>query len=172
MATTTKNLNATRQVAAIFNHPDLNGLSAPARAYSLAKAAFEALRERNFDEQREALRLATLDDPEPVEPELKSAGDRQPWLDYHAQHGAWHKRNEARIDAATRPVIARYPRELEKLAKLAEENLVDYAEEQITGRYGDRAAAVKPAFQAYREGGLYGDMREKFLKICFNCPAA
>jgi hypothetical protein len=168
----TKNPNATRQVAALFNHPGLNGLSAPARAYSLAKAAFEAMRERNFDDQREALRLATLDDPEPVEPELKSADDRQPWLDYHAQHGAWHKRNEARIDVATRPVIARYPRELEKLAKLAEENLVDYAEEQITGRYGSRAAAVKPAFKAYREGALYGDMREKFLKICFNCPAA
>ena len=54
MATTTKNLNATRQVATIFNHPGLEGLSAPARAYSLAKAAFEAMRERNFDEQREA----------------------------------------------------------------------------------------------------------------------
>ena len=166
MATTTKNIND------LFHHPGLEGLSAPARAYSLAKAAFEAMRERNFDEQREALRLATLDDSEPVEPELKSAGDRQRWLDYHARHEAWHKRNEARIDAATRPIIARYPRELEKLAKLAEENLVDYAEEQITGRFGSRAAAVKPAFKAYREGDLYGDMREKFLKICFNCPAA
>ena len=154
------NHNARRQVAALFNHPGLDGLSAPARAYSLAKAAFEALREKNFAEQAEAARLATLDDPEPADGWM--APDWKPW----------HKRNEARIDAATKPVIARYPRELEKLAKLAEENLVDYAEEQITGRYGSRAAAVKPAFKAYREGGLYGDMREKFLKICFNCPAA
>jgi hypothetical protein len=172
MATITKNPNAPRQVAALFNHPGLEGLSVPARAYSLAKAAFEAMREKNFDEQRAALVAATADDPEPVEPELKSAGDRQRWLDYHAQHEAWHKRNEARIDAATKPVIARYPRELEKLAKLAEENLVDYAEEQITGHFGTRAAAVKPAFKAYREGDLYGDMRKRFLKICFNCPAS
>ena len=172
MATTTKNLNATRQVAAIFNHPGLNGLSAPARAYSLAKAAFEAMRERNFDEQREARRLATLDDPEPAEPPLAAEADRLPWLAWKEQHDVWSERNRERIDAATQPVIARYPRELEKLARLAEENLVDYAEEQITGRYGTRAAAVKPALKAYREGDLYGDMREKFLKICFNCPAA
>lgn len=133
-------------------------MPSPARAWALAKAAFELAHEANFAEQAAATAAATTDDPEPKH-----------WSDLGWK--AWYDRNEVRIDAATKPIVARYPNDLQQLAKLAEQNMVDWAEEQLQKQVGDRFAAVKPAFEAYRENLLFGDMRERFIKICFNCPA-
>ncbi len=83
---------------------------------------------------------------------------------------AWSDRNRARVDAATKPIVARYPNNLKKLAKLAEENLVAHAEERLKAHFPDRFEGIKPAFDAYRANTLYGDKHDQFINICFNCP--
>jgi hypothetical protein len=146
------------QLSATFDQA--KDLPAPARAWALAKAAFEVAHEANFAEQAEAVRIATRYDPEP-----DAAADVKGWL-------AWSDRNQGKIDIATAPIVARYPNELKRLLKLAEANMVEWAEQCIKARYRERFAAVKPAFDAYRNGQLWGEKHDQFLKICFNVDAA
>jgi hypothetical protein len=138
----------------------LDKLSAPARTWAMAKAAFEIAHEQNFAEQNETTRQATLDDPEPAE--SWRSDDWKPWYD----------RNGKRIDAATKPIAARYPHDLEKLYKLAEQNMVDWFEERMrTHKPADfERTGLALVFKKYRDNELYGDMRERFLKLAFNCP--
>ena len=147
-------------------------MDAPARAWALAKAVFEAAHDANFAEQREAIRLATLDDPEPhAYDNLPYGATRERCTAALDVEKAWYDRNRERIDLAAKPIVARYPSELEKLAELAEQNMVDDAEQKIRAQFGARFAQVAPAFEAYREGLLYGDKLKTFLGICFSCPA-
>jgi len=147
-------------------------MEAPARAWALTKAAFEAAEEANFSEQRAATVAATADDPEP--PDWETIAPHLSRAEMHAsldRWRAWSDRNKTRIDAATKPIVARYPRELQKLAKLAEKNMVEWAAERMLANVGaERFERVKPAFTAYHDGDLYGDKLKTFLTICFNCP--
>ena len=84
-------------------------MPAPARAWALAKAAFETAQEANFEEQRAAVKAATADDPEPPFydqlPETATREDVRVAMDLWR---AWSDRNRARVDAATKPIVARY----------------------------------------------------------------
>jgi len=141
-------------------------MPAPARAYALAKAAYEVAHEANFAQQTAAARAATADDPEPTWDGLT----REDRLAAYDTWNSWHDRNRERIAAATAPIIARYPNRLKELAAQAEKNMVEWAEDCLRQTYPGRFDAVKGAFAAYREHLLFGDMRERFIKICFNCP--
>ena len=55
-------------------------------------------------------------------------------------------------------------------AEAAEANLVAWAEERLRNQFPDRFDAIKGAFEAYREHLLFGDMRARFIDLCFNCP--
>lgn len=145
-------------------------LPAPPRAWALAKAAYETAQEASFAEQRRVIAEITADDPEPPEPKCTRM-DHTEWTAWHEVWKAWNERNSPRWDGPIEGVIFKHKiHEYETLYKAAESVLVEYAEDRIKTHYGERYAAVKGAFDAYRENRLYGDMREKFLKICFNTP--
>jgi hypothetical protein len=151
----------------------LTGLSLPARAWALAKAAYETAREANFAEQEAAIKAATLDDPEPPEPEYDPAdpADRPrqgEWRAWCQERQAWRERNSERIEAALAPIVACYPTNLKELMNRAEANLVDAAKEQARQKMGEGFFSIQPAFEAYRGKQLFGDMHERFLTICFN----
>jgi hypothetical protein len=150
----------------------LAGLPAPPRAYALARAAYETANEASLAEQRRESPIVTADDPEPQDPMEALKRDREKWLAHYEVWKAWSDRNYERLAAMGERIIAKYRvHELDALYKAAEKNLVEWAEESISTHYGARFDAVKPAFDAYRSGDLWGDCLEKFLKICFNCPA-
>lgn len=134
-------------------------MPAPCRAWALAKAAFEAAHERNFAQQDARSKVLTADDPEP---EHWSALEWRPW----------YERNQARLDSD--PVLCelrrQYPKDLRKLADAAEINMVNWASETLRRNLGARFASIEIMWTKYYANELYGDMREKFLQICFNCP--
>lgn len=139
----------------------LEGLDAPARAFALARAAYQLADENSRAEQTTETARLTADDPEPADG-WRAEGWR-----------AWFVRSRLRLEPMSERVIAKHNvLELRKLYELAESNLVDSAEERLARKFADRFAAIAPAFEAYRDHRLYGDRREQFLKICFNCPAA
>ena len=147
-------------------------LPAPVRAWALAKAAYETAQEHSFAEQRETVKRLTAHDPEPVEPPRSGENWKQAFHEYVEASQVWFERTKPIWDPAVQEIIAKYNiGALQKLERAAEANMVDWSEEQIKKHYGSRYAAVKGAFDAYREGRLYGDTHEKFLKICFNTPA-
>lgn len=147
---------------------ELERMPAPPRAWALAKAAYETAEEASFAEQRELVREITADDPEPPEP--KEVNNEE-WHAWYEVHKAWYERNNPRWQQRIDAVIARHNIDaFRKLEKAAEQNMVEWAEDRIKTHFGERYAAVKSAFEAYREGRLYGEMHDKFLKICFNFP--
>lgn len=145
-------------------------LPAPPRAWALAKAAYETATEASFAEQRRVIAEITADDPEPTEPSCIGR-DHAEWDAWYVTWKAWNERNSPRWDGPIEAVILKHNvHDFKTLYKAAEAVLVEWAEDRIKEHYGERYAAVKGAFDAYRENRLYGDMHDKFLKICFNCP--
>jgi len=144
-------------------------MPSPQRAWAIAKATFETAQEANFAEQRAASKSATADDPEPPFDNLPKDFTRAQRLAAFETWKAWSYRNGERIEAATKPIVARYPNELKKLAQLAEQNMVQWAREQMLSAMGaERFAQVGGAWTAYENNELFGEMRERILTICFN----
>ena len=148
---------------------ELERMPAPPRAWALAKAAYETAREASLAEQRRVIAEITVDDPEPHSA-IGRRASRDESLANLEQWQAWFCRNKAKFEAPINAVIAKHKvLDLDELYRSAENNLVDWSEGIIKKHYGDRYAAIKGAFDAYRDGRMFGDMRDKFLKICFNC---
>lgn len=148
----------------------LDGLPPPPRAYALALAAYEAAGEASKAEQiRETVNVCA-DDPEPPDP-FHCGSDLTLFHARYGAHSAWYERNKDRLHVMAERVIAKHHvRELKRLHEAAEKNLVQWAKERCQAVYGHRFALASQAWDAYEAGELYGDMREKFLKLCFNAP--
>jgi len=148
----------------------------PQRAWALCKAAYEVAHEVSMAEQNTKLQemeeSLAASDPEPKTKDFPENTTREQRLAGFDAWKMWSARHPE-LSAACDAIIARHRVcKLEKLYQLAEEIMVEWAKEQMEAKFADRFTSVAILFEKYSTHELWGDMKKRFLELCFNCPAA